>query len=127
MANLAVIVALVPLATTAEAATTTTAPAATTSSSPPTTTTPTTAKPVPPRTEVGKGSWYRHRAGICAHRTLPFGTLVTVINTATGKRTACRVGDRGPFVKGWVIDLHPREFEQLAPTSTGVISVRLIW
>jgi rare lipoprotein A (peptidoglycan hydrolase) len=78
-------------------------------------------------TESGKASWYDHQPGICAHKTLPFGTVVTVTNTANGKRTTCTVGDRGPYVAGWVIDLNPREFEQLAPRSAGVISVRLDW
>lgn len=79
------------------------------------------------RSESGKASWYDHQAGICAHKSLPFGTVVTVTNTANGKHTQCTVGDRGPYVDGWIIDLNPREFEQLAPTSTGVISVRLTW
>ena len=101
----------------------------------PTTTSTTTAptpQPAPApaptgNTESGKASWYDHQPGICAHKTLPFGTVVTVTNTANGKRTTCTVGDRGPYIAGWVIDLNPREFEQLAPRSAGVISVRLDW
>lgn len=95
---------------------------------PTTTTTPPAPAPAPSgRSESGKASWYDHQPGICAHKTLPFGTVVTVTNTANGKRTTCTVGDRGPYVDGWVIDLNPREFEQLAPRSAGVISVRLDW
>ena len=95
-------------------------------------TTPTTAKPrptatTPPRTQSGRASWYNHDAGICAHKTLPFGTVVTVTNVANGKSVQCTVGDRGPYVQGWIIDLNPREFDQLAPQSTGVIDVRLTW
>ncbi len=100
---------------------------------------PTTAKPrpkpapttstAPPAdgTETGKGTWYDHQPGICAHKTLPFGTVVTVTNLGNGKSVQCTVGDRGPYVDGYVIDLNPQEFEQLAPRSTGVISVRLTW
>lgn len=107
------------------------APTTTTTAKPRPTTT-TTAAPAPApapsgNTESGKASWYDHQPGICAHKTLPFGTVVTVTNTANGKRTTCTVGDRGPYVAGWVIDLNPREFEQLAPRSAGVISVRLDW
>jgi rare lipoprotein A (peptidoglycan hydrolase) len=87
----------------------------------------TTTTPVADGTESGKASWYDHQPGICAHKSLPFGTVVTVTNTANGKSTRCTVGDRGPYVDGWIIDLNPREFEQLAPRSTGVISVRLTW
>jgi rare lipoprotein A (peptidoglycan hydrolase) len=88
--------------------------------------TPTTVSPAD-GTESGKASWYDHQAGICAHKSLPFGTVVTVTNVANGKSVQCTVGDRGPYVEGWVIDLNPQEFEQLAPRSTGVISVRLTW
>jgi rare lipoprotein A len=77
--------------------------------------------------ESGKGTWYDHEPGICAHKSLPFGTVVTVTNVANGKSVQCTVGDRGPYVAGYVIDLNPREFQQLAPTSEGVISVRLTW
>jgi rare lipoprotein A (peptidoglycan hydrolase) len=87
----------------------------------------TTTTPVADGTESGKASWYDHQPGICAHKSLAFGTVVTVTNTANGKSTRCTVGDRGPYVDGWIIDLNPREFEQLAPRSTGVISVRLTW
>ena len=40
-----------------------------------------------------------------AHRTLPFGTALKVTNPANGKSVTVRVNDRGPFVKGRVLDL----------------------
>jgi rare lipoprotein A len=42
-----------------------------------------------------------------AHRTLPFGTHVTVVNHHTGRSVEVRINDRGPFVRGRVIDLSP--------------------
>jgi rare lipoprotein A len=42
-----------------------------------------------------------------AHRTLPFGTEVTVINRHNGRSVVVRINDRGPFVRGRVIDLSP--------------------
>ena len=42
-----------------------------------------------------------------AHRTLPFGTKVRVTNTKTGRTAIVRINDRGPFVRGRVIDLSP--------------------
>jgi rare lipoprotein A len=42
-----------------------------------------------------------------AHRTLPFGTLVRVTNDATGRSVVVRINDRGPFVRGRIIDLTP--------------------
>jgi rare lipoprotein A len=90
-------------------------------------TTTTTAAPSPSRTETGKASWYDHQPGICAHKTLPFGTVVTVHDLDRGTSVQCTVGDRGPYVEGWIIDLNPREFNQLAPQSAGVLNVRITW
>jgi len=42
-----------------------------------------------------------------AHRTLPFGTKVTVVNHRNGRSAVVRINDRGPFVRGRVIDLSP--------------------
>jgi rare lipoprotein A len=42
-----------------------------------------------------------------AHRTLPFGTRVTVVNQSNGRSMVVRINDRGPFVRGRVIDLSP--------------------
>ena len=112
------------------------APTTTTTAKPkPKPTTTTTAAPAPPPppsepaasgSESGRATWYDYRPGICAHKTLPFGTVVTV-NAVNGKSVQCTVGDRGPFVDGYVIDLHWQEFEQLAPRSTGRIDVTITW
>jgi rare lipoprotein A len=42
-----------------------------------------------------------------AHRTLPFGTKVTVTNKRNGRSVTVRINDRGPFVRGRIIDLTP--------------------
>jgi rare lipoprotein A len=42
-----------------------------------------------------------------AHRTLPFGTKVKVINKSNGRSVVVTINDRGPFVRGRVIDLTP--------------------
>jgi rare lipoprotein A len=42
-----------------------------------------------------------------AHRTLPFGTRVSVMNQRNGKRVVVRISDRGPFIQGRIIDLTP--------------------
>jgi rare lipoprotein A len=60
-----------------------------------------------------------------AHRTLPFGTKVTVTNRQNGRSTLVRINDRGPFVKGRVIDLSPAaarelDVDGLAPVSLSV-------
>jgi rare lipoprotein A len=48
-----------------------------------------------------------------AHRTLPFGTLVRVTNNRTGRSVVVRINDRGPFVRGRVIDLTPAAAREL--------------
>lgn len=90
---------------------------------PPTTTTTTT----PPRSQSGQASWFQAPAGTCAHRTLPFGTVLTVTNLGNGKQVTCRVADRGPFVAGRVIDLDREDFERIASATQGVISVKIEW
>ncbi len=60
-----------------------------------------------------------------AHRTLPFGTRVKVTNTQNGKSVVVRVNDRGPFVKGRVIDLSSSAFKSLASLNAGVVPVRI--
>ena len=42
-----------------------------------------------------------------AHRSLPFGTLVRVTSRSTGRSVIVRINDRGPYVRGRVIDLTP--------------------
>jgi rare lipoprotein A len=47
------------------------------------------------------------RALTAAHRTLPFGTIVTVTNRRNGRQAAVTINDRGPFRRGRIIDLTP--------------------
>ncbi len=44
---------------------------------------------------------------VAAHRTLPFGTRVRVTNRNTGRSVVLRIVDRGPFVRGRIIDVTP--------------------
>lgn len=68
--------------------------------------------------ECGEASWYSlpgnktasgeimdPSAMTAAHKTLPFGTRVTVVNKSNGKKVTVRINDRGPFIRGRVIDL----------------------
>ena len=57
-----------------------------------------------------------------AHRTLPFGTTVQVTNKRNGRTVSVRINDRGPFIRGRVIDLTPAAanalgFSGLAPVT----------
>jgi rare lipoprotein A len=48
-----------------------------------------------------------------AHKSLPFGTMVHVTNKHNGRTVTVRINDRGPFVRGRVIDLTPAAAHQL--------------
>ncbi len=51
---------------------------------------------------------YAHASALtAAHRTLPFGTMVQVTNIRTGRSVVVRINDRGPFIRGRIIDLTP--------------------
>jgi len=78
--------------------------------------------------QSGTATFYKSHAGsgACAHLSLPFGTIVKIVNVANNRSAECRVGDRGPEAwTGHIIDLNPDVFEQLAPLGTGIISVKL--
>ena len=79
------------------------------------------------RTDRGVASWFGAPAATCAHRTLPFGTVVRVTRVATGATTECTVDDRGPSDTSRVIDLSTDTFEQLADASVGLIDVVIEW
>lgn len=82
-------------------------------------------KKIAPRLESGVASWFPSRHPLsAAHRTLPIGSLVKV-RMKNGSSVIVRVTDRGPFVKGRVIDLSRDAFKKLASLGTGLIHVRL--
>ncbi|HEX6595957.1 MAG TPA: septal ring lytic transglycosylase RlpA family protein [Acidimicrobiales bacterium] len=78
-------------------------------------------------TERGVASWFGAPAHTCAHRTLPFGTVIKVTMISTGVSTECSVADRGPSDMSRVIDLSTDTFEHLADTSVGLIEVVIEW
>lgn len=59
----------------------------------------------------------------CAHRSYPFGTRLKVYNPANGRSVIVRVTDRGPFVRGRIIDLSWRAAKELDIISKGVAMV----
>ena len=90
------------------------------------------------QTESGKASFYskkssgrrtasgerlHHDSLTCAHRTYPFGTLLLVTNPENGKHVIVKVTDRGPYVKGRVIDLSMRAAKELGIMAKGIAPV----
>jgi rare lipoprotein A len=74
---------------------------------------------------TASGVVYTGAALTAAHPSLPFGTLVRVINLANGRTVVVVIDDRGPFVRGRVIDLSAAAARRLGMTRDGVVRVRL--
>ena len=91
-------------------------------------------------TEVGKASWYgapyhnrrtssgeiyNMNAMTAAHRTFPLGSIVRVTNVKTGHTALVRITDRGPFVKGRVLDVSYAAAKRLDIWQPGIASVKI--
>jgi rare lipoprotein A len=74
---------------------------------------------------TASGETYDMEAMTAAHRTLPFGTVVQVDNLDNGQRTRVRINDRGPFVRGRIIDLSRRAARELDMVGAGIARVRI--
>ena len=71
------------------------------------------------------GEPYDMWAMTAAHRTLPFGTMVKVESMETGKAVTVRINDRGPFIRGRIIDLSYAAARELAMIGKGTEEVVL--
>ena len=71
------------------------------------------------------GERYNQNALTAAHRSLPFGTQVQVTNLNNSRSVVVRINDRGPFIRGRVIDLSAAAARTIGITQTGVAPVRI--
>lgn len=74
---------------------------------------------------VASGGWFNPNALTAAHKTLPFGTKVRVTNQRNGRSVVVTINDRGPFVKGRVIDLSSRAAGVIGMKSAGVAPISM--
>ena len=74
---------------------------------------------------TASGEVFDMNALTAAHRTLPFGTKVRVTNLDNGNKVVLRINDRGPFVKGRIIDVSWRGAQELDFVAEGVVKVRV--
>jgi rare lipoprotein A len=77
-------------------------------------------------TRTASGEQARPSGLTAAHRSLPFGTKVRVTNRRNGRSVVVRINDRGPFLRGRVIDVTPAAaralgFSGLAPVAVAVL------
>jgi rare lipoprotein A len=90
--------------------------------------------------EKGLASWYSYPKGTrrtatgepfdpdqltAAHKTLPLPCIVEVTNLENGRKLKVRVNDRGPFVKGRIIDLSKRAADKLGFEGKGLVKVKV--
>ncbi len=91
--------------------------------------------------QYGKASWYGKKfhgrktssgevynmyAKTAAHKTLPLGIYVMVVNRENGRYTVVRINDRGPFVKGRIIDLSYSAAKEIGLIGPGVAKVKVV-
>ena len=75
--------------------------------------------------KTASGERFNQLAKTAAHKTLPFGTKVKVTNVHNQKRVVVKINDRGPFVKGRIIDLTRSAFSSIGNTDAGIIDVKI--
>lgn len=84
--------------------------------------------------QTGIASWYNDRRTAsgerfiasnfsAAHRTLPFGTLVRITTVRTGRSCVVRINDRGPYIRGRIIDVSPAAARMLGLNTSGIAKV----
>jgi rare lipoprotein A len=73
--------------------------------------------------KTANGEYAHAHALTAAHKTLPFGTKVKVTNVHTGRSVIVRINDRGPYIKGRIIDLTPAGARAIG--SSGLAPVEL--
>lgn len=72
---------------------------------------------------LASGGWFNPNALTAAHKTLPFGTKVRVTNRNNGRSVVVTINDRGPYIKGRIIDLSRAAAQQVGMTGSGVAPV----
>ncbi|MDX2204106.1 MAG: septal ring lytic transglycosylase RlpA family protein [Hyphomicrobiaceae bacterium] len=74
-------------------------------------------------TQTASGARFNPSGMTAAHRTLPFGTRVLVTNRNNGRSVTVTINDRGPFIKGRIIDLSRGAANVIGMTGRGLASV----
>lgn len=74
---------------------------------------------------TASGKVYNKNKLSAAHKSLPFGTQVRVTDPKSGRSIELEVNDRGPFVKGRIIDLSRRAAKELGIINKGIAKVKV--
>ena len=76
--------------------------------------------------KTASGELFDHFSHTGAHRRLPFGTRVQVRNVNNNNSFLVKINDRGPFIKGRIIDLSRSAFSATGDLNSGVIEVEIV-
>lgn len=74
---------------------------------------------------MANGKKFSQHKLTAAHKTLPFGTKVKVINLSNHQKVKVRITDRGPFVEGRIIDLSKKAAKRINMVNAGIVPVEL--
>lgn len=74
---------------------------------------------------MANGKRYDRNAMTCAHKKLPFGTMLRVTNLNNGNSVVVEVTDRGPYVAGRIVDLSYKAASELGMLGAGVVRVKV--
>jgi rare lipoprotein A len=74
---------------------------------------------------VASGGWFNPNAMTAAHKTLPFGTRVRVTHLGNGRSVVVRINDRGPYIRGRIIDLSRAAAGVIGMTGQGIARIRM--
>jgi len=74
---------------------------------------------------VASGGWFNPNAMTAAHKTLPFGTRVRVTHLGNGRSVVVRINDRGPYIRGRIIDLSKAAAGVIGMQGQGVARIRM--
>ncbi|MFA9206343.1 MAG: septal ring lytic transglycosylase RlpA family protein [Burkholderiaceae bacterium] len=74
---------------------------------------------------TANGEIYRQGKITAAHKTLPFGTKVEVTNLSNNKSVVVRINDRGPYIRGRIIDLTKAAAREINMVGAGVAKVKI--
>ena len=75
--------------------------------------------------KTASGERFNQFSNTAAHKKLPFGTKVKVTNVKNEKSVIVKINDRGPFIKGRIIDLSRSAFKSIGNLDSGVINVKI--
>ena len=75
--------------------------------------------------KTASGERFNNYSMTAAHKSLPFGTKVIVTNINNGKTVVVTINDRGPYVKGRIIDLSLAAFSKIENLDKGIVEVKI--